>query len=261
MTGAPDAAAAALARALEREIRAGALAPGHRIGTKEELRTRHRVAVRTVSAAVRALELRGVVEARPGPGGGLFVAQPSASARVGQLVQGLREDGAGIADALAVRSALDGLLAAEAAQHATAADLEALRRILVRTATEAGDPRAVLRGSLALRRRIAEISPNRLLRGLYGELLGVAERASDEALRCAAATDPTAATRAPDAGAVSDAGAGFALQRELVDALAARDGARAAAQLTLLGSRRISQTCGPPAGISSSAVVAKPSRS
>lgn len=256
MTGALDASHAAdLARTLEREIRDGALAPGHRIGTKEELRTRFRVAVGTVSAAVRSLELRGVVEARPGPGGGLFVASSRAAAPLARLTRELHDDGAELADCLAVLGSLDGLVAAEAAQHATAEDRAALREIAAAGAGDADDPRAVAGRGWLLQRRLAELSPNPLLRGLYGELLDVAERA-------AAGVGPDAGAAAGDgAGASADVAATVALQREVVEAVAARDAARAAAQLTLLGSRRISQTCGPPSGMSSSVVVTKPSRS
>jgi len=61
--------AEAVARQLESEI-LGGLEPGVRIGTKEDLRVRFGVAVATVNEAVRLLEMRGLIEARPGPGGG-----------------------------------------------------------------------------------------------------------------------------------------------------------------------------------------------
>src|ERR671933_1664313 len=70
--------AEAVARDLEAEIFGGRLTPGDRLGTKDDLRRRFRVAVATVNEAVRLLETRGLVEARPGPGGGVFVAASSA---------------------------------------------------------------------------------------------------------------------------------------------------------------------------------------
>ena len=48
-----------VARELEREI-AGGLAPGERLGTKDDLRQRFGVAVATVNEAVRLLETRGL---------------------------------------------------------------------------------------------------------------------------------------------------------------------------------------------------------
>src|SRR4051794_41433642 len=72
--------AEAVARDLEAEILGGRLAPGARIGTKDDLRHRFGVAVATVNEAVRLLETRGLIEARPGPGGGAFVAASSVRA-------------------------------------------------------------------------------------------------------------------------------------------------------------------------------------
>src|SRR3954449_7086051 len=72
--------AEAVARDLEAEILGGRLAPGERIGTKDALRQRFGVAVATVNEAVRLLETRGLIEARPGPGGGGFVAASSVRA-------------------------------------------------------------------------------------------------------------------------------------------------------------------------------------
>src|ERR687885_440239 len=72
--------AEAVARDLEAEILGGRLTPGDRLGTKDDLRQRFGVAVATVNEAVRLLETRGLIEARPGPGGGVFVAASSVRA-------------------------------------------------------------------------------------------------------------------------------------------------------------------------------------
>src|SRR4051812_50210147 len=69
--------AEAVARDLEAQILGGGLAPGERLGTKDDLRQRFGVAVATVNEAVRLLEMRGLIEARPGPRGGGFVANSS----------------------------------------------------------------------------------------------------------------------------------------------------------------------------------------
>ena len=69
--------AEALAREVEEEIAAGILSTGDRLGTKDDLRLRFNVAVATVNEAIKLLDARGLVEARPGPGGGVFVASPA----------------------------------------------------------------------------------------------------------------------------------------------------------------------------------------
>ena len=55
-----------VARELEREIADG-LKAGERLGTKDDLRKRFRVAVATLNEALRLLEMRGLIEARPDP--------------------------------------------------------------------------------------------------------------------------------------------------------------------------------------------------
>src|SRR3954467_4617463 len=113
--------AEAVARDLEAQILGGGLAPRERLGTKEDLRQRFGVAVATVNEAVRLLETRGLIEARPGPGGGVFVA--NSSVRVA-LKRGNLEATWGAArvdDCLAVRNGLEPLVCREAARHRTAA--------------------------------------------------------------------------------------------------------------------------------------------
>ncbi len=67
--------AAHVAQELEASLEADRRRPGERIATKDELRERFGVALATINEAVRLLETRGVIEARPGPGGGIFVAR------------------------------------------------------------------------------------------------------------------------------------------------------------------------------------------
>src|SRR5687767_13449581 len=80
-----------VARRLEAAIADGTIAVGERLGTKEDLRRRYNVAAGTLNEAIRLLQIRGLVEARPGPGGGLFAAAPSAKARLSHLVLGFAE--------------------------------------------------------------------------------------------------------------------------------------------------------------------------
>lgn len=74
--------AEALAREIEEEISAGVLSTGDRLGTKEDLRQRFNVAVATINEAVKLLDTRGLVEARPGLGAACsWRAPPRESAR------------------------------------------------------------------------------------------------------------------------------------------------------------------------------------
>ncbi|MDW5594054.1 FCD domain-containing protein [Conexibacter stalactiti] len=201
-----------LARQLEQDILDSSLPPGHRLGTKEDLRTRFRVAVGTVNEAIRSLEMRGLVEARPGPGGGVFVATPSPHVRLSHFTLGFRNGGASFADCLAVRNSLELLVATEAARYATDDDLAELREIVASMADDTDDPRAFLRRNWTMHRRMAEVSPNSLLTGIYSALLDIVENELDNV----------------ELDATFDVRASIEVHRELVDAVESRDATRIA---------------------------------
>jgi DNA-binding FadR family transcriptional regulator len=167
--------AEAVARDVEAEILGEGIPPGERLGTKEELRQRYGVAVATVNEAVRLLETRGLIEARPGPGGGVFVAR--SSVRVALKRDGL--DGswgnAAFADCLAVRNGLEPLVCREAAVRHTDEDIAALERILAAMERHADDPRAYFELNWALHRRIAKLCRNAPLHSIYLTLLDFLE--------------------------------------------------------------------------------------
>src|SRR3954468_23518085 len=122
--------AEAVARDLEAEILGGRLAPGDRLRTKDDLRHRFGVAVATVNEAVRLLETRGLIEARPGPGGGVFVAASSVRAALRRGGVAAAWGAAGIEHGLAVRIGLEALFCREAPRHRTAADVRELRALV-----------------------------------------------------------------------------------------------------------------------------------
>jgi GntR family transcriptional regulator, transcriptional repressor for pyruvate dehydrogenase complex len=182
--------AEAVAGSLERAIASGTVAAGERLGTKEELRRRYNVAAGTLNEAVRLLQNRGWIELRPGPGGGLFATVPSPAARLSELVGSFEEAGATVADCLVVRDALEPLIAAEAARHATADDVAALRTLVERMTQSLGDPPAYLEADWELHRRMAAISPNAVLSSAYLTVLGFArERVRAEAFAGGSRTD------------------------------------------------------------------------
>ncbi|GGH33322.1 FadR/GntR family transcriptional regulator [Microbacterium album] len=167
-----------LVQEIEATIEREALAPGYRIGTKQELCERYGVASATLGEAMRVLRARGVIEVRPGPGGGLFVADQSPLIRLAHSVLKLRQDGATVNEIVAVLDALDEAVLRDAAEHRTEQDLIDLDALIAELAEVWGDPVAGLHCNWRLHRRIAQISPNAVLRTFYLNLVDYIEAES-----------------------------------------------------------------------------------
>jgi DNA-binding FadR family transcriptional regulator len=163
--------AEALALEIERRIAEGALAADERIGTKGEIHCAFGVGVGTVNVAVRLLESRGLIAAKPGPGGGIFVAGTAAPVRLSRAIVGFRAADVPVGDWLAVQAALEPEVDREAASFRDAADVRDLRRIVLRMEDCVSRPERLFELGLELRRREARICRNATLRGLYLTLL------------------------------------------------------------------------------------------
>lgn len=199
--------AESLAREIERQIQEESLPDGWRLGTKKDLRERFHVAAGTVNQALRLLENRGLIAARPGPGGGLFVSTPSPHIQLSHLILGFSDGGMTVADCLAVRTSLEPLVAEHARRNHTDADIAELRELLQRMANSVDSPRGFLEANWALHRRMANISPNPVLRAVYGTLMDYIEGHVENV--------------APDA--VFRGNENLDVHRALVEAIASRD--------------------------------------
>lgn len=164
-----------MARELEQEIIESGLTEGQRLGTKSELRLRFKVAVATVNEALRLLEARGLVQARPGPGGGVFVSAPSSRVRLNHLVLGFKIGDAPFTDCLVVRNALEPLVCREASRYCKRRDAAALRQIVQRMEEALDQPAQFLKLNWQLHRRLAKMCVNVPLKGLYLTLLDYVE--------------------------------------------------------------------------------------
>ena len=200
--------AGAMAQELEDEISAGVLNTGDRLGTKDELRQRFNVAAATVNEAIKLLGNRGMVEARPGPGGGVFVASPASRQRNGPLIMGFPWTEATTADYHEVRGALEPLICRHAARNHTDWDIRALQAILAKMLDNLDNPQAYMRYNTAFHRRIAKLTSNAPLRSLYLTLLDFFEHNLERAAHL------------PDAVAPDN----IEVHRQLVDAIEAGEG-------------------------------------
>jgi DNA-binding FadR family transcriptional regulator len=170
-----------MAQEVEQDIVGRRLKAGARLGTKTDLREQYGVAVATVNEALRLLETRGLVAARPGPGGGVFVATPSAQVRLDDLANGLMLGNVPFNDCLAVRSALEPLVCREATRYCTPRDARAIRQIVDRVNAAASRPAELRRSRMALHRQLAGMCANALLKTLYLTLLDYVEEIVDDA--------------------------------------------------------------------------------
>ena len=169
-----------VARELEREI-VDQREPGQRLGTKDDLRRRFGVAVATVNEAVRLLEMRGLVEARPGPGGGVFVSRPSARIAMAHIVLGFKSGSTSYEECLEVRDALEPLIDSHAARYHKASDIRDMKRVVKAMEAAENDPAAFFKANWALHRRIAELCRNAPLQSMYTALLDFLEFSIDRA--------------------------------------------------------------------------------
>lgn len=203
----------ALAQLIEEEVARDELEPGNRLGTKKDLKDRYGVATTTVNEAIRLLENRGVVQSRPGPGGGVFVAKQSGWLALSGLILDFPNSLTSAAQALEVRDAIEGLIAAEAAEHHRKRDITDLRRLVKAMGRHIDDPPAYLHANWEFHRRAAQLCTNDFARRLYEGLLDFAESELKTVV----------------GGEHFDGAANLATHEELVDAISSRDAKRIAA--------------------------------
>jgi GntR family transcriptional repressor for pyruvate dehydrogenase complex len=163
----PPGLAQALASEIEALIGTRGLRSGDRIATMEELREQTGYGRATIGETARLLTERGSVDVRPGRGGGLFVAQVSPVVQLRQTLLTVPQGATTVTDAIAVRDALEELIAVEAAAHRTKQDIRDLEDCL-ESMRRAGDGlEQFLRTNWSLHERIAAITPNHLARAMY----------------------------------------------------------------------------------------------
>jgi DNA-binding FadR family transcriptional regulator len=168
-----------IARELESQITGGAVQPGERLGTKDDLRQRFRVSVASINEATKLLMMRGLLMARPGPGGGLFATHASTRVQVNHLVAS--PGVATIPDYLTVRDALEPLVCREAARYHRKDDIRRLKRLLASMEENLDQPMTYMQHSWTLHRHLASLCRNALLGSLYLTLLDHLEDALERA--------------------------------------------------------------------------------
>lgn len=184
----PPALAQRLASEIEELIGTRGLRSGDRIATMEELRAQTGYGRATIGETTRLLAERGSVEVRPGRGGGVFVAEANPTVRMRQTLLTVPQGATTVADAIAVRDALEELIALEAAANRTDQDIRDLKVCLDVMRSARDDLEQFLHANWSLHERIAAITKNDLARAIYVGLMRTIAELSVKADRELAST-------------------------------------------------------------------------
>lgn len=148
------------------------LEPRTRLGTKGELRKQYGVAAATLNEALQVLQAEGLVTMKTGPNGGVFSARPDPYLRIGQAMVKIHGDAATVANAIAVREALEPLATLDASRHRTPADLERLEEAMDGMHRSIRDDLAFAHATWNFHRAIYETVDNDILKSTLLGLLG-----------------------------------------------------------------------------------------
>ncbi len=179
----PKTRAQVLAQDIERMIAQRGLTEGDSLGTMDTWREETGFARSTVSEAMRLMIDRGRVEIRPGRGGGIFVAATNPVVRLRHTLLTVHGEPSTVEDAIAIREALEPLVDADAARHRSKEDITELRSALKALRAATGDTDRFMRANWLLHERIAQISPNLMLKAVYTSMTGVIADLSEHADR------------------------------------------------------------------------------
>ncbi len=167
----PPGLAQRFASEIEDLIGARGLRSGDRIATMEELRAQTGYGRATIGEATRLVIERGSVEVHPGRGGGLFVAPASPVVRLRRTLLTVPQGATTVAHAIAVRDALEELIALDAAANRTDQDIRDLEIYLDVMRRSGDDLESFLHANWSLHERIAAVTPNDLARAMYVALV------------------------------------------------------------------------------------------
>lgn len=200
-----------LAARLAAQVGAGELAPGARLPTEQQLAAAHGVSRTVVREAVSQLKSQGLLRSRQGSG--VYVSE-GAALRPLAFDPAVLESIEAVVQVVEVRRALEGEIAALAAERATRAQVTGLRKALKAIDEAAAAGRDGVPEDLAFHHAIAEATGN----AQFSRLLGFLEQYLREAMRV---------TRGNEARRVDFAQAVRGEHQAVVDAIAAGDAAAA----------------------------------
>jgi GntR family transcriptional repressor for pyruvate dehydrogenase complex len=154
-----------VAQQLLERIIAAKLKPGASFATEAELLSQFKVSRPTLRESLKLLESQGVLDRRPGPGGGILVGRPSIDLLAHSLSVFLRLHEVPFGTVLKAREVIEPALAYEAALNGTEEDFAELERSIERMkALDAqSDQQAFLEENRVFHSVIARASGNKVL--------------------------------------------------------------------------------------------------
>jgi GntR family transcriptional regulator, transcriptional repressor for pyruvate dehydrogenase complex len=160
-------------RLLDKIIEAG-LAPGSSFGTEAELLEQFGVSRPTLRESLRILESQGVLELRPGPGGGIMVKKPSVDILARGLSVFLRLHEVPFIAVLKTREVIEPALAAEAATNGAEEDFDEMQDSIERMKAVGKDQHAFVEENSVFHGIIARASGNEVMEIFWATISALA---------------------------------------------------------------------------------------
>src|SRR3954471_13409665 len=206
---------------LREAILAGRIRPGERLPAERDLCAEFGVGRPTLREALRSLEAVGIIEVRPGKGGGSYAVTPSESILGDALAALVNLRGASLEDLSEFRLDFEGENAAWAARRADASDIATLQA-LVADARAASGVELLAEVDVRWHEALARATKNRLRIGIALGIHGAVTRRHNQIVRPAALEQALSIPEdlAAITAAVADGDAELArvLMREHIDA-------------------------------------------
>ena len=168
----PRSRAEQVAADVEDEILAARLPVGAHVGRRAEFMDRFGISPMIMSETLRILRGRGLVTARPGTGGGIFVAALPPQVRLGGMDLWFHESGTHPLDLFEARVHLEAQLTPVAFDRASEDDVAAMRAPLDRM-NQARDARAYLEAVMTLHRALVAAAHVPVLDAMHQTVVAV----------------------------------------------------------------------------------------
>lgn len=144
--------------------------PGQTFATEAELLQQFDVSRPTLREGIRILESQGVLEQRPGPGGGLVVRRPSLDLLAHSVSVYLRFNDVPFVTVLQAREVIEPALAAEAAVEGTDDDFREMEESIERMKAQVEDQAAFIAENREFHSVVARASGNKVLETFWGTI-------------------------------------------------------------------------------------------